>query len=247
MNSVRNYAAIICLITVSGCSNHPASSVIPKWEPKSKYGNPQNYQVFNKTYHVLKSSHGYKQQGVASWYGKKFHGKRTSSGKPYDMFAMTAAHKTLPLPTYAKVTNLDNGKHIVVKITDRGPFKKGRIIDLSFVAAKKLDIIKNGTGNVEVEAINFSPNQSKKKKNLKKEVYLQFGAFGTKSNALLLSKKLNNLKDLPKMKISIDEIERPGNNIFKVYVGPVKTEQQATILAKQISTSYLPKPVLVNK
>ena len=126
----------------------------PKDEPTSKYGNPTSYVVFNKRYHVLKSSVGYKSKGLASWYGTKFHGFRTSSGEPYDMYAMTAAHKTLPLPTYVEVKNLDNGKKVIVKVNDRGPFHGDRIIDLSYAAAAKLDILKKGTGRIEVTAIN---------------------------------------------------------------------------------------------
>lgn len=126
----------------------------PKKEPKSKYGNPKEYVVFDKKYNVLDTAYGYTEIGLASWYGTKFHGKRTSSGEPYDMYSMVAAHKHLPLPTYAKVTNLENGKEIIVKIIDRGPFKDDRVIDLSYVAAAKLGIIDNGTAIVKIEAIN---------------------------------------------------------------------------------------------
>lgn len=129
-------------------------NAVPRVEPHSRYGNPDSYVVFGKRYHVKKSSHGHVERGVASWYGTKFHGKRTSSGEPYNMYAMTAAHKSLPLPTYAEVTNLENGRKITVKINDRGPFKDNRIIDLSYVAAQKLGIADAGTGLVEVRAIN---------------------------------------------------------------------------------------------
>lgn len=138
------------------------ANAIPRVEPHSRYGNPESYVVFGKRYHVKKSSIGHVEQGVASWYGTKFHGKRTSSGEPYDMLAMTAAHKSLPLPTYAEVTNLKNGRKIIVKINDRGPFKNNRIIDLSYAAAIKLGITKAGTGLVEVRAIDPSqPPQAK--------------------------------------------------------------------------------------
>lgn len=138
------------------------TDAIPRVEPHSRYGNPESYVVFGKRYHVKKSSIGHVEQGVASWYGTKFHGKRTSSGEPYDMLAMTAAHKSLPLPTYAEVTNLKNGRKIIVKINDRGPFKNNRIIDLSYAAAIKLGITRAGTGLVEVRAIDPSqPPQEK--------------------------------------------------------------------------------------
>ena len=126
---------------------------IPRAEPRSRYGNPPAYTVFGKTYHVLDSSRGYVERGIASWYGRKFHGRRTSSGEPYDMLAMTAAHKTLPLPTYARVTRLDTGQSIIVRINDRGPFHDDRIIDLSYAAAARLGMQHSGTAPVEVRAI----------------------------------------------------------------------------------------------
>ena len=126
---------------------------IPKDEPLSKYGNPESYVVLGKRYRTLKSSKGYKQRGVASWYGTKFHGNRTSSGEIYNMFAMTAAHKHLPLPTYVEVVNLDNKRRTVVKVNDRGPFHDNRIIDLSYAAAVKLGVDTAGTANVEIRAI----------------------------------------------------------------------------------------------
>lgn len=129
------------------------TDAVPRHEPRSRYGNPDTYEEGGRTYQVLSSSQGYVRRGTASWYGTKFHGRRTSSGERYDMFAMTAAHKRLPLPTYARVTNLQNGKSVIVKINDRGPFVDDRIIDLSYAAAYKLDIIKSGTGLVEVVAL----------------------------------------------------------------------------------------------
>lgn len=181
INSVRQFvkqpefkqmivAATLCvsLIGCSGPSVRPGADgppiggpaaldktpdAIPRAEPLSKYGNPVSYEVFGEKYFVLPDSRGYKQRGRASWYGRKFHGKRTSSGEPYDMYGMTAAHRTLPLPTYVRVTNLDNGRQVVVRVNDRGPFHSNRIIDLSYTAAVKLDIIRHGTGRVEVEAL----------------------------------------------------------------------------------------------
>jgi rare lipoprotein A len=129
----------------------------PKVEPLSRYGNrfknSNTYVTGKKRYSVMPTSRGYSAQGLASWYGTKFQGRKTSSGEPYDMFSMTAAHRTLPLPTYARVTNVENGKSIIVKVNDRGPFHCNRLIDLSYVAAHKLGIIGRGTGNVKVESI----------------------------------------------------------------------------------------------
>jgi len=126
---------------------------VPRDEPRSAYGNPPFYIVGGHRYVVLHSAAGYVERGVASWYGTEFHGLRTSTGEPYDMFAMTAAHKTLPLPCYARVTNLANGRHVVVRINDRGPFVANRIIDLSYSAASRLDMIRNGTAFVQVEVL----------------------------------------------------------------------------------------------
>jgi len=129
---------------------------VPQPEAKSDSGNPDSYEVYGDRYVILKDVRGYKERGYASWYGKKFNGKRTSSGEPYDMFKMTAAHKTLPIPCYARVTNLDNGRSVVVRINDRGPFHEGRIIDLSYTAAVKLGSLDKGSIPVEVEAIDPS-------------------------------------------------------------------------------------------
>ncbi len=128
-------------------------NAVPRTEAHSRYGNPDSYVVYGKRYHTRKSSQGYKEKGGASWYGTKFHGRRTSSGEPYDMYAMTAAHKTLPLPSYVEVTNLDNGRKVIVRVNDRGPFHDGRIIDMSYAAAVKLGMLGKGTAHVEVRAI----------------------------------------------------------------------------------------------
>lgn len=128
-------------------------NAVPRTEAPSRYGNPDSYVVYGKRYHTRKSSQGYKEKGGASWYGTKFHGRRTSSGEPYDMYAMTAAHKTLPLPSYVEVTNLENGRKVIVRVNDRGPFHDGRIIDMSYAAAVKLGMLGKGTARVEVRAI----------------------------------------------------------------------------------------------
>ena len=126
---------------------------VPRAEPRSLHGNPPFYDELGRRYFVLPSADGYDERGVASWYGPTFHGGNTSSGEPYNMYGMTAAHKTLPLPTYARVTNLANGRSVVVRINDRGPFVANRIIDLSYTAAAKLDMLREGTAWVEVRAL----------------------------------------------------------------------------------------------
>ncbi|MDJ0926826.1 MAG: septal ring lytic transglycosylase RlpA family protein [Gammaproteobacteria bacterium] len=128
--------------------------------PRSARGNPAFYEVFGQRYYVKATSAGYRERGVASWYGKKFHGKPTSSGEPYNMHAMTAAHKTLPLPTRVRVTNLSNGRSVIVMVNDRGPFVHNRVIDMSYAAATRLDMIRDGTALVEVEALPYGASQA---------------------------------------------------------------------------------------
>ncbi|MEM1262985.1 MAG: septal ring lytic transglycosylase RlpA family protein [Pseudomonadota bacterium] len=163
-------SGLLLLAALTGCSFYPRdgappttrpvvvtdqSDPTPRPEPRSRYGNPSSYTEFGKRYHVMATADGYHERGIASWYGKKFHGRRTSSGDTYDMYAMTAAHKTLPLPTWVEVRNLKNDKRIVVRVNDRGPFVANRIIDLSYEAARRLEIVRDGTGLVEVTALTF--------------------------------------------------------------------------------------------
>jgi rare lipoprotein A len=126
---------------------------VPRREPRARYGNRETYTVLGRTYRVMDSAEGYVERGIASWYGYKFHGRHTSSREHYDMCAFSAAHKTLPLPSYVRVTNLDNGLSVVVRVNDRGPFHPGRIIDLSYAAATRLDMKQAGTARVEVRAL----------------------------------------------------------------------------------------------
>ncbi len=132
---------------------------VPRDEPRSRYGNPASYEVFGRRYFVLPSAAGYVERGTASWYGPGFHAARTSSGEAYDMYAMSAAHKTLPIPVYARVTNLRNGRSVVVRINDRGPFVGDRLIDLSYTAAAKLDMLRDGTAPVEVRVLGGAAGQ----------------------------------------------------------------------------------------
>ena len=173
------------------------ANAVPKAEPLSPYGNPKSYEVLGKTYYPLKSDKGFVQRGVASWYGTKFHGQKTSSGEQYDMYAMTAAHKTLPLPSYVRVTNLDNHRQVIVKVNDRGPFHQGRIIDLSYVAAIKLGIDKTGTANVEIAAIDARDKAESTQAPLSKAghynskgVFVQVGAYSDQENAQSVRHKL---------------------------------------------------------
>lgn len=129
------------------------SDAIPRAEPPSKYGNQPEYVAFGRTYRTLETSEGYEEEGVASWYGEEFQGRQTSSGEAYDLYAMTAAHRTLPLPSYVEVTNLENGRAVVVRVNDRGPFRSDRVIDVSYAAAYRLGMLAKGTARVRVRAL----------------------------------------------------------------------------------------------
>ncbi len=190
--------------------------VVPKAEPKSARGNPPFYTVLGKRYFVLDSAAGYVERGVASWYGPGFHEASTSNGEPYDMYAMTAAHKTLPLPSYVHVTNLKNGKSVVVRVNDRGPFKDGRIIDLSYTAAAKLDILKAGTAFVEVRAI--TPGEDEKAAPPATSLYVQAGAFSSQPNA---AKLLADLRAQGVKQGFVREDVVNGKQMFRVRIGPI--------------------------
>jgi rare lipoprotein A len=153
-------AAITILAMLTGCSSQPAqrSTDVEAREAivspeRSKRGNPPVYEVFGERYFVLETSAGYHERGVASWYGEDFHGLSTSGGEPYDMYALTAAHKSLPIPTWVEVTHVGNGRRVIVKVNDRGPFVDDRIIDLSYAAAESIGMTRAGTALVEVRAL----------------------------------------------------------------------------------------------
>lgn len=220
----------------------------PRAEPKSRYGNPDDYVVFGKRYHVLDSSENFRERGYASWYGTKFHGRRTSSGEPYDMYKMTAAHKSLPLPSYVRVTNLDNDRSIIVRVNDRGPFHEGRIIDLSYVAALKLGIVATGTAPVEIVALTPGAPEAEVATNavpepeeiaaeslatndnlamsasgtagIESEFFIQLGAFGDRSNAEQLSHRLAAAGYVP---VGI----HPEGDLHRVRLGPLATRAAA--------------------
>jgi rare lipoprotein A len=240
---------------------------IPRVEPKSRYGNPASYVVFGKRYHTLSSSKGYSDRGIASWYGTKFHGHRTSSGEPYDMYQMSAAHKTLPLPSYARIINLRNGKSVIVKINDRGPFHDNRIIDLSYAAASRLDILGKGTGLVEVQTIdprsrNPEPakrtvlaskpkvaatqpvnNTEHKNTEHKPSLYLQVGAFLSRGNAERLKTRLSST-ELPG-NLQISEGLSNRKPIYRVRIGPLASVETADKLTQFLADQGIESPRVV--
>lgn len=193
----------------------------------------------------MESGKGHVERGIASWYGTKFHGKRTSSGESYDMYAMTAAHKNLPLPTYVKVTNLNNGKHVVVKVNDRGPFHENRIIDLSYTAAIKLDIVKKGTGLVEVEVVEpgqilsddsevGAPVSSVTSVSDNNGFYIQVGSFSNRVNAENLKNKLSPIGE---GLINIGPVVVSGNTLYRVRIGPLTDIEQSDSIVSNL-TNY---------
>jgi len=222
--------------------------------PRSKQGNPPFYEVYGKRYTVMKTSGGYKERGVASWYGKKFHGRSTSSGERYDMYAMTAAHKTLPLPTNVRVTNLETGKSIIVRVNDRGPFVKDRIIDLSYVAAQELDVVTNGTALVEVVALGATSSTSAavQPKAITKEdfrsspgdveMYLQVGAFGERRNAQKLADKLSS-NGIIDVHVHAPKVGAPA--LYRVRIGPVYSISDYDRLAQQVERLQIAETHLV--
>ncbi len=212
----------------------------PKVEPKSRYGNPESYVVFGKRYYVKDSSKGYVETGIASWYGTKFHGRRTSSGETYDMYAMTAAHKTLPLPTYVEVKNLNNGRSIIVKVNDRGPFHENRIIDLSYTAAIKLDIVKKGTGLVKVRAINPKNKQDDLVRDQVKETiktntnfYIQVGTFSELRNAKMMRQKLSSFGS---NLVKISDVVISGETLYRVLIGPFTDSNVSDEIVSKLSS-----------
>lgn len=200
------------------------TEVKPIDEPFSRYGNLAEYRVDGQTYEVMTSAKDYRARGVASWYGTKFHSKLTSSGEAYDLYGLTAAHKTLPLPTYVRVTNLKNGKTVVVKVNDRGPFHADRLIDLSYGAAAKLGFISSGTAPVEVETLPV--NRDKKPA----QFYLQAGAFSKETLAKLLCNQLKKITPTP---VFIEQYKQ----YYLVKAGPfankAKSDQLKTIFEQK--------------
>lgn len=250
MKNVRLVMCVAMATLLAACSSGPSRrdapasvpppprdllsipDAVPRHEPRSTRGNPASYEVFGQRYHVMASAEGYKARGVASWYGPDFHAKSTSSGEPYDMYAMTAAHTTLPIPAYARVTNLDNGRSVVVRINDRGPFVKNRIIDLSYTAAHKLDMTRAGTAFVEVEVITpdrpagAAPQVTAGHGRL----YLQTGAFGVAQNAQQLAASLRAAGIADVGVVAPDRSSR----LHRVRIGPIADVATFDMLAERV-------------
>jgi rare lipoprotein A len=249
----------VCVLTLAGCSiagrrprtpapepvPPPPAAVdsipdaIPHREPRSAHGNPPFYRVLGKRYVVLATADGYTERGVASWYGPTFHGENTSSGERYDMYAMTAAHKTLPLPTYARVTNLRNGRSVVVRINDRGPFVANRLIDLSYTAAAKLDMIREGTTLVEVKALTLQEpdNLTRTAEIPPPALYVQAGAFSDEHNAQRVLERLHT-GGLPNAFILAPPDGKPP--LYRVRLGPISSVAEYDQMAAKLTALGFP-------
>lgn len=248
---------IFCLTQLGGCSSIKSyisntdgppkkdiddtkiPNAVPRVEPYHPYGT-KDYVVRGKRYHVLKNHKGYTKTGHASWYGTNFHGNKTSTQERYSLYSMTAASKDLPIPSYAKVTNLNNGKEIIVRVNDRGPFVEGRIIDLTYTGAKKLGFVAAGIAKVKVEAIDakeWLASNSKNSKSLKsssddkktggRAIYLQVGAFSELANAEKISNRVSGIVNKP---TKIDHKDK----LYRVSIGPIASNDQKDQLQKSL-------------
>ncbi|AHE97934.1 septal ring lytic transglycosylase RlpA family protein [Thioalkalivibrio paradoxus] len=227
---------------------------VPRDEPPSRYGNPPEYEVFGQRYRTLASSEGFEQRGLASWYGTKFHGRRTSSGEPYDMFAMTAAHRELPLPSFVEVTNLDNGRQVIVRVNDRGPFVAGRVIDLSYAAAYRLGVLERGVAPVHLRAVGPRDREPEplhlaarsdapypsagNGAESEDDQFIQVGAFASHMAA---ERVQSDLRDLGFDAVRITTLEAANGILHRVRIGPL-----ADALAVQEATERLHQAALTD-
>jgi rare lipoprotein A len=236
---------------------------VPKYEPPHRFAN-RPYSVLGRDYVPLRTGAAYRARGVASWYGRKFHGQKTSNGEPYDMYAMTAAHPTLPVPSYARVTNPANGRSVVVRVNDRGPFHAGRIIDLSYTAAWKLGYVGNGSTLVDVESIVPGQEIAVAATRVEEDpiarllasepvplpetrdargVYLQLGAFGNADNAEALRGRLARELGSLGEKLTV----HTGGNLYRLQLGPWADRDEARRVVDKLAELLDFRPVVVQR
>lgn len=209
---------------------------VPRAEPILAAGNSSPYTIAGIEYSVLPSAAGYRERGVASWYGSKFHGRKTANGEVYDAYAASAAHRSLPLPTYVRVTNLDNQRSMIVKVNDRGPFHGSRLIDLSYGAAVKLGFANQGTAPVEVVALMVEGTEDLRSQTELAQWrqdyrYLQLGSF---SQRLSAEKLLDSVELQPEVEASVTEVRLDGRSFYRVRLGPVEDRQALLALQKRM-------------
>lgn len=218
------------------------NDAVPRADPILAVGNRSPYTVNGQTYEILEDYRNYRERGVASWYGSKFHGHETSNGEIYDLYAASAAHKTLPIPSYARVTNLDNGRSVVVRVNDRGPFHGDRLIDLSYAAAVKLGYMEEGTARVEVAVLNIAGVDDRRDVENGEYRYLQLGAYGSESSAQRLQAELQAFVQPP---VFISEVESAGKTLYRVRVGPVDGADELALVQQQLRDGGYPEGQLL--
>ena len=206
----------------------------PRADPILSAGNKSPYTVNGVTYDILEDYRNYRAEGIASWYGTKFDGHATSNGEIFDLYQASAAHKTLPIPSYARVTNLNNGQSVVVRVNDRGPFHSDRLIDLSYGAAVKLGYMELGTAPVKVEVLNIAGVDDRRGTTNGNYRYLQLGAFGSEASAQRLQGELQSLLTAP---VFISQVDSGGNMLYRVRVGPVDSNEQLLAVQEKLQHS----------
>lgn len=215
-------------------SPEQVQDAVPRPDPLLAAGNFSPYKVNGVTYEILEDYRNYREEGLASWYGAKFNGHETSNGEIYDLYQASAAHKTLPIPVYARVTNLDNDRSVVVRVNDRGPFHQDRLIDLSYAAAVKLGYMEQGTARVSVEVIDLTGVDDRRDAVGGSYRFLQMGAFGAESSARRLQDELQGFLSEP---VFISEVESDGAMLYRVRVGPVENNDQLLAVQRQLQDS----------
>ncbi|MFT7185543.1 MAG: rare lipoprotein A [Pseudohongiellaceae bacterium] len=220
---------------------------VPVWEPLSPRGNKSPYVVRGKQYQVMTRIKGYSEVGVASWYGLKFHGELTSNGEVYNMYEMSAAHKSLPLPSFVRVTNLENNLNVIVRVNDRGPFHSGRIIDLSYAAAKKLGYDKKGTAKIKLDVISparHADNGAALQPD-RLAIFVQVGAFSNEKAAQDLKLKAEKLAR--KHEIFVAKVLNQKKSLYRVRVGPVLDREGAEKIVGVLESKGVGRPVIITR
>jgi rare lipoprotein A len=214
------------------------ADAVPRPDPILRAGNTSPYEIDGVQYTVLDSAAGYAESGIASWYGTKFHGRRTANGEVYDLYLATAAHRSLPIPSYVRVTNTGNGRSVVVRVNDRGPFHPDRLIDLSYAAATKLGFVNEGTARVRVETIELAGVDDRRAFDSGEYRYLQLGAFENESAAQHLQQDVAGLVTAP---VQITPVDVGGRRLSRVRVGPIADgDQLRAVQSMLISRGYTP-------
>ncbi|MGQ0384807.1 MAG: septal ring lytic transglycosylase RlpA family protein [Gammaproteobacteria bacterium] len=243
MIRIRDFCSLLALAALAACSTQPTRPQAPRDEPRADRGNPPFYEVNGRRYVVQDSAAGYLERGVASWYGPDFHGRRTATGEIYDMHAMTGAHPTLPLPAWVRVTNLENGRSVEVRLNDRGPFAKNRIIDLSRAAAEQLGMIGTGTALVEVQSLaaGGTPAPAAAPPAPGARFFAQAGAFADLDNARRLADRLT---DAGINGVAVSEARVDGRRLFRVRAGPVGSVAEFDALIERMRAAGAESPRL---